>query len=177
MFFRVDKRDFKVSEIIPPNPENYQDTANFSNDKKIIESIFEENKPDHICSRRDCLFLFQELYDAIKFWIKLKGGKLYLVEVEEADFILKSDMIYTEIIKNLTLPQNIDEAKEIVKKYWSGGLPTFKNCWEVMVRKAKVIKLLCVDEEVRLNSKKQYSKLIVEDIDIYRNILFDLYKK
>ena len=72
--YRVDSRKFNSGDIITPNTsfeEKLQD------ERMELESMLNECKPCGVPDRKDCLFLFQELICALKYYGKsLLSGEI-----------------------------------------------------------------------------------------------------
>ncbi|WP_425390984.1 hypothetical protein [Ekhidna sp.] len=77
--YRVDKRDFAVSEIIMPSSELYQDKASFSPIDMEIERALDETLPHDKNGRASSLFIFSEFSDAIRYSVRMTNSKLYKI--------------------------------------------------------------------------------------------------
>jgi len=142
--YRVDKRDYKICDIIS-NPEiSYQSLISFSNEKILIEEILENEKPSTIAiERKSCLYIFSELADAIKFSLLMTDSKIYKVQQLNTNFYHKGDMNFTEVMNEYITDKNI--LRQLAKSYWAGK-KTFKPSWEILVDKIQVKEIISNDE-------------------------------
>ncbi|MCF2553469.1 toxin-antitoxin system protein, partial [Bacteroides caecigallinarum] len=67
MLYRVDKRKFQVGDIIMPNT-SFEELM--QDEKKEMEDLLNEKRPRNIPERKQCLFLFQDLICAFRFYSK-----------------------------------------------------------------------------------------------------------
>jgi hypothetical protein len=146
--YRVDKRQYNIGELIEPPANSYQNGDNFNSDKEKLENILEEEKPKAInISRKSGLFIFAELSDAIRFSCVMTDSKIYKVQgTAETTFFHRGDMNLTEVMTKV----NGDEKamRALALSYWKSE-KTFKPCWEVLVNKVQVTKIIIGENENR----------------------------
>ena len=143
--YRVDRRDFKVNDKITPPENSYQNDVNFN---ASVENIISEQKPKElIADRKNNLFIFTELSDAIRFSCRMTNSKIYKVK-QTPDTIRhhRGDMNWTEIIAKLN--GNDIAQRQIADFYWN-ECKTFKPCWEVLVNEMQVVSLIIATEKDR----------------------------
>ena len=131
--YRVDKRLYNVGREILPDT-NYRQALN-NEDKEILERKLDEKSC--IPTRKECLFLFNSLYHALIFFSKY-GGYIYEVAPEEVFF--RGDMNKLDNILDALRFCGADGIDSFVNEYWKDGTHTFSPCYEVLCKKAIVIK-------------------------------------
>lgn len=157
--YRVDKRYFKNNEIITPDTTFEEKMNEFQLE---IESNLDKLKPSHIPTRKECLYLFENLSSALLFCSKY-GGNIYAVEVECKDIYYKADMNKLENINDIfKITHDNDIRNEIILKYWDEGSHTFQPCYEFLTKQAKVKKVIL--------ERKNTKELIKSEIQEYGNI-------
>lgn len=138
ILYRVDKRKFHVGDIIKPNTsfeEMMQD------EKKEMEDLLNENRPKNMPERKKCLFLFQDLICALRFYSKY-GGYIYGVSVVGHPYF-KGDMNKLDNILDIfRFSGNNDLRLAVVNEYWKAGTHTFNPCYEILVPSAHVEEIL-----------------------------------
>lgn len=138
MLYRVDKRKFQVGDIIMPNTlfeELMQD------EKKEMEDLLNEKRPRNIPERKQCLFLFQDLICAFRFYSKY-GGTIYGVSLEERPYF-RGDMNKLDNILDIFRFSTDKNLRSIaVNEYWKPGTHTFNPCYEILASSARVEKIL-----------------------------------
>ena len=157
--YRVDKRHFKNNDIITPNTtfEEKMDKLRLE-----IESSLDKLKPSNVPTRKECLYLFNNLSSALLFCSKY-GGNIFTVEVKCEDIYHKADMNILDNIYNIfEITKNNDIRNKIIRKYWNEGAHSFQPCYEFLVKQAQVKKIICEGE----NNKK----LILSEIQKFGNI-------
>lgn len=165
--YRVDRKPYQVGDIIKQNTESYQESENFTDEKKRIEKILSEEKPESIkVERKEGLFIFSGLSDAIRLCMVMTNSKIYEVQsTEDTTCYHRGDMNFTEIMKSV---KNQDSLKELSKLYWTGK-KTFKPSWEMLVNEVEVTSILLNNENERNELKRDYHKYNgnVEKIKFY----------
>lgn len=174
--YRVDKREFQINEIILPPENSYQESNDFNESKKKIEKILSEECPDNKKSlnRKSCLYIFAELSDAIRFYCKMSGSKIYQVSLTEDNVnIHRGDMNWTEIMHKLC---ECDQTSRIIAKLYWAEQKTFKPCWEILVNQVKVIKIIVNNNNLRKDICRDYHGKgnNVEKMDFYIKSLLDI---
>lgn len=146
--YRVDKRDYNIGETITVPENSYQDSTIFTDEKQTLERVLEEEKPtDKGGNRKSGLFIFAELSDAIRFSCVMTDSKIYKVKgLADTIFYHRGDMNLTEIMSKIIDQENA--LRELAKVYWQGG-KTFKPCWEILVDKVQVTKVIIGDNDNR----------------------------
>ena len=87
MIFRVDKRKYQVGDTIMPKT-SFEETM--QDEKKEMEDLLNRSRPENVPERKQCLFLFQDLICALRFYSKY-GGIIYGVSVKEPPYF-RGDM-------------------------------------------------------------------------------------
>ncbi|MEM1048671.1 MAG: hypothetical protein AAGL24_21135, partial [Pseudomonadota bacterium] len=117
--FRADKRMFEVGQEIRIAGKFFSK----HNEKGIAaEEILSKTKPTGGPERLDCLMVFEHLERARMHWCKLEDGKLYEVEISEAEILHRADMRLVDEIGELAVSEteeNLKHAKELAIQYWS----------------------------------------------------------
>ncbi|WP_455080779.1 toxin-antitoxin system protein [Prevotella melaninogenica] len=138
--YRVDKRLYDVGNEILPNTDYFQALNN------EIKGVLEKKLDEKRCivkARKECLFLFNSLYHALIFFSKY-GGYIYEVAPEEVFF--RGDMNKLDNILDALRFCGEDGIDSFVNEYWKDGTHTFSPCYEVLCKKAIVIK--CIELEI-----------------------------
>lgn len=171
--FRVDPVAYNVGDLILPQG-NYQDGIAVEQ-KRVEKSLVRTNSLESGLQRKDCVFVFDDLKNALLFWSK-KAGKanLYKVGVETSDFVHKGDMNYLDFL--LEIVKESDETNDEIfldlfsKRYWQVGYGCVSPCYEIMARKVKVEEIV-----IEANSKMAYR--IMAEINTKKYVhLTDTYK-
>lgn len=163
-FFRVDKRDFYIGDAVLPAGE-FWDKAPAGTQE--VEAIFESRRPAHLPQRVGALYVFEALEDAKKYWSKMKDGKLYEVEAELSDVLLRADMALVDCAH-----AHLGCADQIAGKadrYWAevrGENATI----EVLVNRAKVCRIISKDDKERYEYLR--SRLLVQSCQPTSSTLF-----
>lgn len=169
--YRVDKRLYNVGDEILPGT-NYTQALN-NEDKEILERKLDEKS----CiprTRKECLFLFNSLYHALIFFSKY-GGYIYEVAPEEVFF--RGDMNKLDNILDALRFCGEDGIDSFVNEYWKDGTHTFSPCYEVLCKKAIVIKRI----ELEITKKDFYRELnnagnCVEQTRTYHKLFNEQYQ-
>ena len=153
--YRVDKRDFKIGQIICPNQNSYQNS--FDNDKIRIEDILEAGAHNDLKGvRKNGLFVFQDFSDALKFSLNMQNSKIYAVErLTDTQCFHRGDMSFIDLMYEFCKQNDVAVAQKLAKMYWN-GTKTGKPCWEMIVNKMRVSKILLADENVRSCLSAEY---------------------
>lgn len=167
--YRVDKRDCTIGETLIAPENSYQVSTSFTDDKQTLERILEEEKPiDKQGDRKSGLFIFAELSDAIRFSCVMTDSKIYqVIGLADTVFYHRGDMNLTEIMSKIIGQESA--LREIAKSYWQGG-KTFKPCWEILVDKVQVTKIIVGDNENRkriCSDFKMAAGQNIEKLDFY----------
>ena len=169
--YRVDKLNFADGQEIQCNPNSYYDSINFSDDKRKIEDILNDNRPNKdIPIRNECLFIFNEFSDAVSFWTKQTNSHIYEVKKCEGTITyFRGDMNITDFMIH-TSDNSVLEI--LAKQYWS-PIFTFKPCIEILVNKIQVLRKLTSDEAQRKQAFKEYidSGKKIESLTFYKTNL------
>jgi hypothetical protein len=167
--YRVDRRIFEIDQIITAPDVSYQDQEAFNN---TIENILSDQKPISInINRRNALFIFIELSDAIRFSCLMTDSKIYKVtSSEDTEIYYRGDMNWTETMQKTI--DNEEVLRLIARLYWTDGCKTFKPCWEVLVNKMKVNSILLDSQQrnqICLDFRNNASN--VESLQFYKQNL------
>lgn len=168
--YRVDKRLYNVGGEILPGTNSTQALNN--EDKEILERKLDEKS----CiprTRKECLFLFNSLYHALIFFSKY-GGYIYEVAPEEVFF--RGDMNKLDNILD-ALRFYKESIDPFVNEYWKDGTHTFSPCYEVLCKKAIVIKRI----ELEITKEDFYRELnnagnCVEQTRTYHKLFNEQYQ-
>ena len=168
--FRVDNRKFAVGDVI--NPEcNYQD-AFIEQEKKDLEKILDETKAIPF-SRKNALFLFQELKDALIYSLRT-GNYLYAVSCSDG---FRYDMnMLDSILDAINIGIENYQVEAMCHSYWKHK-KTHSPCYEVMTQQAQVKAVIC-ETAVFDQFKKEYiacNNFSVEKTSVYRDLFKKLY--
>lgn len=134
--YRVDRRNYKKQDEIFATGEYFNA---LSQDKIIVENYLEQIRPQHIISRRDALFVFDDIRDAVKFCSKIHGSYIYAVLPRNTEGMHKADMNIVELIHKL---KNHDEQLIWARNYWNVECVVGYPCYEYLISSAIVQKKL-----------------------------------
>lgn len=173
--YRVDRRQYNIGEIIEPPENSYQNVDGFNIDKEKLELILEEEKPNTITiSRKNGLFIFPELSDAIRFSCVMTDSKIYKVEATpETSFFHRGDMNLTEVMSKVN--GNDEVLRALAQSYWKSE-KTFKPCWEVLLNKVQVSKIIIGENECRRMLCRDFkikAQQNIEKLRFYAEILIN----
>ena len=165
--YRVDKRKFKIDDVI--SPETSFETT-MQDESKEMENLLNELRPTGIPERKDCLFLFQDLICALRFYSKY-GGTIYGVEPLHCYF--RGDMNKLDnILDMFRYSEDENLRKTAVNEYWKAGTHTFNPCYEILASRARVKRIVCnndlfqnIREEIGINGNS------IEHTSIYKTLL------
>lgn len=169
MIYRVDKRSYKVGDIILPQTVFEEQ---LTNEKLKMEEMLNLKRTPGIPERSKCLFLFHDLQGALRFYSKY-GGNVYGVIINGQIFH-RGDMNKLDNI--LDLFKFIDEDREgildaAVSTYWKEGIHTFNPCYEILVESAKVVEILCdISRFLQFKKELQYYGSI-EKTFLYKELM------
>ena len=169
--YRVDKRLYNVGDEILPDT-NYPQALN-NEDKEILERKLDEKRTIKK-TRKEYLFLFNSLYHALIFFSKY-GGYIYEVAPEEVFF--RGDMNKLDNILDALRFCGEDGIDSFVNEYWKDGTHTFSPCYEVLCKKAIVIKRI----ELEMTKEDFYRELnnagnCVEQTRTYHKLFNEQYQ-
>ena len=172
MLFRVDNRAFEEGEWIEPS-RDYQEWFDCE-EKHVLETFLENTRENCTIPRRNALFLFMELKDALLF--ARRSGQ-YIYQVQQENVYGRFDMnrldSILEIIR-IGTDKNVIEA--MCRQYWHFR-KTFAPCIECLTNRAKVVRIICERPEIELFSEEwlQDNSYSVEKSQTYRNLLNRIY--
>lgn len=143
MYFRADKREFDVGNVITSandftalNPHGSQD----------VEDVFERIRPMDKPIRSGNLFLFTDETSAKKYWSKMADGKLYRATIDPTLSHHKGDMRLVN--QAFELRADTEELEKIAIRYWAGDL-TENPIIEVIVPNATISGVVSKDQQER----------------------------
>lgn len=169
--YRVDSRKFNSGDTITPNTsfeEKLQD------ERMELESMLNECKPCGVPDRKDCLFLFQELICALKFYSKY-GYNGHIYEVIVIDPLFRGDMNKLDNILDIyRFTEDNDLRRTAVNEYRKDGTHTFYPCYEVLALKAIVNRIIDIDAEAFKKEMRDTCN-IVEHTSTYRSAFNQVY--
>ena len=134
MIFRVDKRSYEIGEIILPQTifeEQLKD------EKLKMEEMLNKKRIPGIPERSKCLFLFQDLQGALRFYSKY-GGNVYGVKALSPIYY-RGDMNKLDNILDLFKFIDGDDKDGII----DAAVNSFCPCYEILVGSAKVVEKFC----------------------------------
>jgi hypothetical protein len=146
-YYRIDRRDFTIGDIITPN-------AAFINNIKLssleIEELLENLRPETKPNRNEIIKLFDSFIAAKKYWILDPNSKFYEVEIEEADILHRGNY---NLVERLYKEKDNEARIQIARQYWNDELV---DCLiiENFVVNAIVSRIICNDENIRQNTKR-----------------------
>lgn len=172
LLFRVDKRVFKKGDIITPKTEY---VSQLSPAAKEVEEMLDSVRKESVPERKNCLFLFENLSSALKFYSKYAGCIIYAVAIDSSFIYHRADM---NIIDNIIdVFQNIEDCsvrQSIVRKYWEDGTHVFQPCYEFLVKEACVHEIVigsdqhdCLCEQIKKYISIEKTPLFKELIQKY----------
>lgn len=136
-------------QILPTGEyRKYLDNINPVNDHEFKSIIEDSLKRVQGYDRRDSLFLFHELKDALIFSSKIFKGYavIYKVTVEHCHISYRGDMNTLDVLSyaiNCGIHESDSEIFDnLCRRYWKCG-KTFSPCYEYLVKRAIVLNLLC----------------------------------
>lgn len=163
VLFRVEKSD---KEILPEGSEiicsgDYENFLN-SGEKKAanrlaVENALNESRANPGVNRRETLYLFHELKDALIFASKMFSGNahIYTVSVPPGSCVGRFDMNVVDFVNHaieryewLRSPETKECIEDLGDFYWKMS-STFTPCYEYLVRNAHVIEMVCDVAECR----------------------------
>lgn len=141
--FRVDRRVFKAGDPISTAGEF---SGKHPKKGKKAEEILAARKPDGKPDRTSCVMVFEDESCARKHWVKMKGGKLYEVEISSADIQHRADMRLVDAIGEAL--SDDAKARELADRYWAGDV-TATPIVELLLPRATATRLISGDEKER----------------------------
>lgn len=180
--FRVDPVAYEIGDEIFPQG-NYQE--GMGKDQLRIESSLERtNMRTNGIQRKDSVFLFDDIKNALLFWSKKKGPvkpNIYRMSFSPDDFLYKGDMNYLDFILEIVRHTKEEDDKQVLdnysKMYWDPGFGCVSPCYELMVRKATVEELIMASnsEESQRFSMELNKNSYVQLTDTYKNLVKKYY--
>ena len=185
IFFRVEsggKEIFPQNHKLLPTGEYKAYINNLpSGDAKEYKTIIESALMRHGVDRRNYLFLFDELKDALIFSSKIYKGHAVIYTVTTLPGMVHSrgDMNSLDILSyaiNCGInEQNPDVFDLLCLNYWKNG-KTFSPCYEYLTKEATVIDLLCTSDDCRkfyteYTNNQSIAFLSVERSNVYLDTL------
>lgn len=146
----------KGFKLKPKNKNKYTDSVNI----KEVEDFFENEKPSDKISRRNAIFLCDNVDN-----IDNCGGYTDIIYTVEAKQTECSDLHWYSQACSYFENNNLIKAKENIKKYWSGELAEKElSCPEFRTREAFIIDVFELNVE-----KNELTTL--EEITVLKNVL------
>lgn len=169
--YRVDSRKFNKGDIITPNT-TFEDKL--QGERLEVESMLNECKPCAVPDRKDCLFLFQELICALRFYSRYGyDGPIY--EVIAIQPMFRGDMNKLDNILDIyRFTEDNDLRRAAVNEYWKEGTHTFYPCYEVLACSAQVNRIIEIDSE-KFKKEMHDTCNIVECTPTYRLVFNQVY--
>lgn len=169
VLYRVDRRLYSKGDIIEPQT----DFENSLKEEKLkMEKLLDKKRPDGIPERNKCLFLFQDLQGALRFYSKY-GGNVYGV-IPNSHIYHRGDMNKLDNILDLFkfIEEDNDGILEAAtSEYWKEGTHTFCPCYEYLVNSAKVINVLCGNDRLSSFKEELREKNSIERTSLYKELI------
>lgn len=168
ILFRIDRRRYKIGQIIEPN-STYFDCL--KEESLEVEKMLDETRNYSIPLRRQCLFLFLDLSCSMRFWEKY-GGHIYIVTLDSNPYHRADMNILDSLLNVFKITKDKTIRKKIAEKYWEAGTHTFNPCYELLVKCAKVEDVLVSDDNSWVDFRKELSSNgnIIERSRLYKNL-------
>lgn len=149
--FRVDSYQYKSGDTILPKG-TYQAGMDEAR-QRIEESLARTNTLESGVQRKDCVFLFDDLKNALLFFKnKTEKANLYKVIIDFSDFVYKGDINYLDFLLEVVHNTRGEDDKLILdayaKKYWEVGFGCTSPCYELLSKKATVEELVIAANSV-----------------------------
>lgn len=155
LLYRVDQRCYSLNDTIFPQT-TYSEKVNEL--QLEVEKYLKKFKPEKIPARNECLFLFYNLSSALIFCSKY-GGYVYAVSINPDDIYWRGDMNMLDNIFEVFKITKCEQIRtDIVKRYWEEGAHTFQPCYEFLVLKAKVNKVVLTKDSAKDEIKSEIDK-------------------
>ncbi len=169
VLYRVDRRLYSKGDIIEPQTD-FEDSL--KEEKLKMEKLLDKKRPDGIPERNKCLFLFQDLQGALRFFSKY-GGNIYGV-IPHSPIYHRGDMNKLDNIFDLF--KFIEEDKDGIleaatSEYWKEGTHTFCPCYEILVNSATVVDVLCGNDKLSQFKDEVYEKGTIEKTSLYKELI------
>lgn len=121
-------------------------------------------------ARNQCLFLFQELYNALRFYSKY-GGNIYEVSII-GKTLFRGDMNKLDNVLDL-LRLNVEDYFVIsaVNEYWKGGTHTFSPCYEILCERVKVERIMKISPSPEKFNQELCACDCIEQTNTYIKLL------
>lgn len=122
-----------------------------ANNRLAVEDALIQSRVNPSVNRREALYLFHELKDALIFSSKMFSGnaRIYIVDVPHGSMIGRYDMNVVDFINHaveryewLRNPETSECVEDLCDFYWKMS-STFTPCYEYLVRNAQVVKMIC----------------------------------
>ena len=170
--YRVDIRRYNNGDDIEPRT-TFEDIMNSS--QAQVEKKLDELKPCGVPNRKECLYLFYDLSSALIFCSKY-GGNIYAVSIENEDLHWRADMNMLDNIHDIfKITECEDIRAAVIRRYWEAGSHTFQPCYELLVRKAKVISIILDDANAQSLIKAEIDRYgTIEKTPIFRSIFLEV---
>ena len=189
-FFRVEssKNELDIDSSIKSSgrySEYLQQEDEAAKLKCAIENMLDKLKGEILCNRRDYLFAFGELKDALIFSSNIYKGKakIYSITSQPDSCTYKGDMNLIDLY-NIIGVDNLDKnenklLENLCKGYWM-HCRTHSPCYEYLLKNATVESLVCSEEECikfykEYTCTESYSFLSVERSSVYQTKLKEFY--
>ena len=170
IIFRVDKRNYKIGDIIFPQSEFEKA---LEGEKLRLEIMLNQKRACKIPERGKCLFLFHDLQGALRFYLKY-GGNVYGVEAIPP-FYHRGDMNKLDNILDLFKYVDDDDKDGIIEAavntYWKVGTHTYNPCYEILVSSAKVIEFLCDNSKCHQFKEEMHRHGSIEKTLLYKELI------
>ncbi|MFN3242968.1 MAG: hypothetical protein ACE37K_15820 [Planctomycetota bacterium] len=161
-YFRVDKRRFCLGQSIA-SAQEFVDKHELG---RAVEDAFEGHRPEGKPRREGSLFVFESEDDAREHHAKMTDGRLYEVEVPDADVLHRGDMQLTEQVRSHL--EDCATCGELARRYWD-GLETDAPVIELIVRSSEVVREIDVSPDEKNRALLKAVGIHIEDTDDLRD--------
>jgi hypothetical protein len=143
--YRVDVRSYSVEAEI--SPRRSEDVPMF----KEVEATFEDGRPEHLPSRLDSLFVFENLEDAKEHLLHRDHEDTQIYRVRVDDQLHRGDMGHAEnVATGISRGHRDATIKKHIALYWHGETaPSRRPVREILCPKATVVRVELNREESR----------------------------
>lgn len=140
--FRVDKRLFAEGDEIRTASEY---VGRFDRRRRFFEFVVDLLRPRRLRRRSEYTFVFESEEAARRYWVKMTDGKLYEVDVDEAEIGHRGDMALLETA--FQSHKGIIRIRTI-RRYWKGEMSNAPVV-EITSRSAIVRRVISTSEDER----------------------------
>jgi len=135
-YYRVSKKIYSVgTEIGPSGHSSSQDTEIGRKIEAMLDAVRAAEFPDKP-RRQDGAYLFSNEICAQRYWWKMTAGRIYTVQIDEADILHRGDMMLLHEMEDVINAKG--DPTVLARSYWRGERSE-RPCEELLVRKAHIL--------------------------------------